>query len=526
MSRLTKSPETRTSHQILPSTGPKREALREKGQFWTPVWLARAMAAWVTEENPTELFDPAVGPGAFFAAARASGFAGKLSGFELDGDVFSEGAKLGLRMADFSGVSIADFLQSPLREMFPAIISNPPYIRHHRLGEARKMELKEFARKTLGFPLDGRTGLQAYFLFKCLSLLAPRGRLAFLLPADVCEGMSAKRLWEWIGTHYRIEAVLTFTEAAAPFPQVDTNAMVFFISRNPPASSLLWCRVAAPDQDAILHAVRSGVRYGRKDGAVSVLRRDTAEAITTGLSRPPAPPDQDGLPLSRFARVMRGIATGDNDFFFLTSDQFRSAHLPERFFRRAIGRTRDCPGAIISPEDLEALDAAGRPTWLLNLGNEPMESFPAPLRAHLENGESNGIPERALIGTRRPWYRMEQRTPPPLLFAYLGRRDCRFVLNRADVVPLTGFLCVYPHDATRAASERLWRALNHPLTLANLSYVAKSYGSGALKVEPRQLEHLKIPFAVVDEFALVPRKSVDQLVLLESPPKAKRRRSA
>ena len=509
--------------QKLPPSGPAREALREKGQFWTPAWLAEAMAAWVTEEKPAELFDPAVGPGAFFAAARAVGFAGKLRGFELDRDAFAEGAKLGLRAEDFSGVTVADFLQASSRELFPAIISNPPYIRHHRLGEERKAELKEFARQILGFPLDGRTGLQAYFLFKCLSLLALGGRLAFLLPADVCEGMSAKRLWEWIGTHYRIEAVLTFAEAAAPFPQVDTNAMVFFISRNPPANSLLWCRVEAPDRDAILHAVRSGVRYGRKDSAITLLRRDATEAIATGLSRPPAPPNQDGPPLSRFARVMRGIATGDNDFFFLTRDQFRSAHLPERFFRRAIGRTRDCPGAVISHEDLEALDAAGRPTWLLNLGNEPMESFPAALRAHLENGESDGIPERALIGTRRPWYRMEQRTPPPLLFAYLGRRDCRFVLNRADVVPLTGFLCVYPHDATRAASERLWRALNHPLTLANLSYVAKSYGSGALKVEPRQLEHLKIPFTVVDEFKLLPRETADQLVLLETPAKAKRR---
>ena len=509
--------------QKLPPSGPAREALREKGQFWTPAWLAQAMAAWVTDEKPTELFDPAVGPGTFFAAARSAGFAGKLRGFELDRDAFADGAKLGLHPADFSGVSVADFLQAPSREHFPAIISNPPYIRHHRLGEERKAELKEYARKTLGFPLDGRTGLQAYFLFKCLSLLAPDGRLAFLLPADVCEGMSSRHLWEWIGTHYRIEAVLTFAEAAAPFPQVDTNAMVFLISRNPPAPSLLWCRVERPDRDAILDAVRSGVRYGKKDGAVNVLRRETAEAIATGLSRPPAPPSQDGLPLSRFARVMRGIATGDNDFFFLTSEQIRAAHFPERYFRRAIGRTRDCPGSVISHEDLEALDATGRPTWLLNLGSEPVESLPAPLRAHLENGESEGTPQRALIATRRPWYRMEQRTPPPLLFAYLGRRDCRFILNRADVVPLTGFLCVYPHDAAKAASERLWRALNHPLTLANLSYVAKSYGSGALKVEPRQLEHLKIPFSIVDEFRLLPLKTADQLVLLETPAKPKRR---
>lgn len=496
--------------------------MREKGQFWTPAWLARAMAAWVTEEKPAELFDPAVGPGTFFSAARAVGFEGGLRGFELDHTAFAGCGKLGLDASDFGGVAVGDFLQAGIGELFPAIISNPPYIRHHRLGDARKAELKDYARRTLGFALDGRAGLQAYFLIKCLTMLAPGGRLAFLLPADVCEGFSSRPLWNWIAEHFRIEAVLSFAETAAPFPQVDTNAMVFFLSQNPPAATLLWCRVEEPDGDAILRAVGNGVRYGAKTETVKILRRETKEAIATGLSRSPAPPDQDGYPLSRFARVMRGIATGENEFFFFTYAQLREAKLPERFFRRAIGRTRDCPGAVISPEDLEALDAAGRPTWLLNLGDQPMESFPAPLRAHLERGEHAGIPRGALVQTRRPWYRMEQRTPPPLLFAYLGRRDCRFVLNRSSVVPLTGFLCVYPHDDTPKNVERLWRALNHPLTLRNLVYVAKSYGSGALKVEPRQLEHLKIPFTVAEQIGLLPREAADQLVLLETPHKRKR----
>lgn len=38
--------------QVLPATGPQREALREKGQFWTPLWLAKAMVSWVTESRP------------------------------------------------------------------------------------------------------------------------------------------------------------------------------------------------------------------------------------------------------------------------------------------------------------------------------------------------------------------------------------------------------------------------------------------------------------------------------------------
>ena len=113
-----------------------------------------------------------------------------------------------------------------------------------------------------------------------------------------------------------------------------------------------------------------------------------------------------------------------------------------------------------------------------------------------------GLPNRALLKSRRPWYKMEERRPPPILFAYLGRRTCRFILNKAGAVPLTGFLCVYPRHASAAAVEKLWRALNHPATLANLMYVGKSYGNGALKVEPRQLERLELPQQVLDAIGL------------------------
>ena len=88
---------------------------------------------------------------------------------------------------------------------------------------------------------------------------------------------------------------------------------------------------------------------------------------------------------------------------------------------------------------------------------------------------------------------MERRTPPPLLFAYLGRRNSRFVRNRAGVVPLTCFLCVYPHPQVGDRVDSLWRVLNAPETIRNLRLVGKSYGGGAIKVEPRNLERLPIP---------------------------------
>jgi len=131
------------------------------------------------------------------------------------------------------------------------------------------------------------------------------------------------------------------------------------------------------------------------------------------------------------------------------------------------------------------------------------------------------LPKRPLISTRKPWFKMEQREVPPILFAYLGRRNTRFILNEAGILPLTGFLCVYPYSESARDVEMLWRALNHPATLENLRFVGKSYGEEAIKVEPRSLEDLIIPNLVLGEFGLEKPETHKQLALLEKAKAAK-----
>jgi tRNA1(Val) A37 N6-methylase TrmN6 len=503
--------------QTLPSAGLEREELRKKGQFWTPAWLAKVMASWVTEKQPHTVFDPAVGPGTFFSAAREVGYAGHFDGFELHETALKFGQQPGLTENDFSRIKVGDFISSRFTQNFPAIVSNPPYIRHHRLSGDRKLELQTIAQRILGFTLDGRVGLHIFFLLKCLEHLSPSGRLAFLLPADVCEGISSLALWNRLCERLRLEAVMTFDESAAPFPQVDTNAMVFLISNSVPNNRFKWLRVKERDGAAILRALH-GTKNGKDlSDAVVFHEREITEALTTGLSRPPRPAHSRGIPLSHFARVVRGIATGANELFFLTTEQMKSLELNPRFFIRAIGRTRDCREPILRASTLEQLDRQGRPTWLLNLDNTPIDRLPPTMQTYLESGERQKLNLRPLIQSRRPWYKMEQRTPPPILFAYLGRRDCRFILNEAGVVPLTGFLCIYPWETRREATKCLWRALNHPETIRNLAFAGKSYGGGALKVEPRQLDNLEIPLSVIKELGLESPSVATELMLLEKP---------
>ncbi len=508
----------REHHQKLPAAGPEREALRQKGQFWTPAWVAEAMVAYVVGGGASTVFDPAVGVGAFLRATKSISEAIdrnlEFRGTEIDPDVLEQAKGAGLGPRALAGVQIRDFVRDPPCTALAAIAGNPPYIRHHRLSRELKRELRGLAVNLIGAPLDGRAGLHVYFLLRALRLLAADGRLAFVMPADTCEGVFAPVLWQWITREYRLEVVVTFVPEASPFPGVDTNPVILMIRRAKPQDSFLWVRCDKGDSWELRDWLLRGCQEP-PGPSVSVQRRAISEGLATGLSRAPSEVGETGAVLGDFASVMRGIATGANDFFLLRRSEAEALQIPDEFLVPAIGRTRDVPGDRADTATIAALEKAGRPTLLFCPDGRPLERFPPSVRAYLQEGERLGLPQRALISTRRPWYKMERRAVPPILFAYLGRRNARFIRNLAGVVPSTGFLCVYPRQEDPEFLRQLWEVLSQPQTVANLALVGKSYGSGAIKVEPRALERLPLPPCALDEVGLSAPPKSKQMQLID-----------
>lgn len=503
-----------TVHQRLPSSGPAREALREKGQFWTPSWVTEAMVAYTVNGGADTVFDPAVGAGAFFLAAKhlscEIGRKIALRGTEIDPTALEQARQAGLNDKDLKSVQITDFVLSPPPGPFTAIVANPPYIRHHRLPLGIKEELRKFGACLIGKALDGRAGLHVYFLLRALELLDAEGRLAFIMPADTAEGVFSSTLWNWITCNYRLDAVVTFAPEASPFPKVDTNAIIFMIRNSHPDKHFLWARCSEPQTKHLKLWALSDFKE-TNGTALTVYKRQLSEGLRTGLSRKPVNRKHHGLTLGHFAKVLRGIATGANDFFLLSKSKAAELEIPRDLLIPAVARTRDIPGDEITSETIDSLESMGRPTLLFSPGGQPIDYFPHPVRAYLKQGEYKGLDKRPLIATRRPWYKMESRSVPPFLFAYLGRRNARFIRNLAGVVPLTGFLCVYPLQQDPAYVHKLWEILRHPKTMANLSLVGKSYGAGAIKVEPRALENLPIPSSLISKVGLQPRSKTQQL---------------
>jgi hypothetical protein len=117
----------------IPSSGLEREALRVKGQFWTPDWVAEAMVGYVITEGNSVIFDPAVGAGAFFLAAKnvaqAANKKVRFSGTEIDPEALRQSLENGLTDSDLADVQIRDFVLDPPQGPLKAVVANPPYIR-------------------------------------------------------------------------------------------------------------------------------------------------------------------------------------------------------------------------------------------------------------------------------------------------------------------------------------------------------------------------------------------------------------
>lgn len=466
----------------------------KSSQVWTPAWVGEAMAEYVLRSKPSEVFDPALGAGNLWQATRNRGFAGLLSGCEID-----QHWRANLEMLD-GRISWQDFLDYSRRD-HQAIIANPPYIRHHALPAAYKLRWQAWVEQEFELRLDARAGLHVYFFLKCLSSLATGGRLSFIVSADIAEGVFSTALWQAVAKRFILDGVFSFAAAASPFPKADVHALVFCLRRpvveETMPSTVSWFRVETPPKDFAgnVKAWADGGYWPASAAGVQVVQRAWVELLETGLSRKLVVPDRSGRSLARLGevfRVVRGIATGDNQFFLASKAVWQSRGIADKYLAACVSKVREIQVPILTKTDLQSLPLE-KQLFILNAPVDAAE-HDDPLRAYLALGVAQGLPGRPLISTRRPWWRMERREPPPLLFAYLGRRAQRFVLNQAGVVPLTSYLCVYPRLPMDSLNLIWWHArLNSEAVVAGLSAVGKSYGGGAIKVEPRALERLLLP---------------------------------
>jgi adenine-specific DNA-methyltransferase len=204
--------------------------------------------------------------------------------------------------------------------------------------------------------------------------------------------------------------------------------------------------------------------------------------------------------LGSLAESRRGIATGSNSFFLISSEAARRAEIADQHLRSCVGKANDVSFSVFRKADFDNLERRGSRCFLLDFEGE---LTPAEYR-YIKSGEEQGLKNRYLLANRKPWYSMEKRPPSPIWASVFRRGEVVFVYNEAGVRSLTNFHCIFPMTRSADFAKALVVLLNSKAVRSRSMLLRRNFGGGLHKFEPRDLLGIPIPdlrYAASDEVA-------------------------
>lgn len=457
------------------------------GQFFTPEPIANLMGEAVQEVSPEHVLDPGVGGGVLLRAVGPS-----LARYGIDIDPAAVGIANASLSEEGGSVEVVegDFLALddwPLtRDRFDAVISNPPYIRHHNMTAQHKALAKHFS-GLFDISVSSMSGSYVYFFFEALQRLRNGGRLVFITPTEFLDVRYGSAVKEALLRFCSLDEILVLEMDELAFDGVLTTSAITIATKND-------------------RPHRNPVRLveGRLNGKIERRREIelSRDIITPQVPWTPMLPSRaerilpllDGRTrqLQDYCRVRRGIATGGNKFFCLSDAEVAEVGIEAEFLVPVVVGSKDLPenGTVLDKEVWEANRRAGRKVWLFFCHQARSALHGTGALRHIEAGEAAGLHEKFNCRSRKPWWGVEQVPPPDFFVTYMSRDRARFVRNQVGARCMTSLLNVYCRPDVDAEAMR--PILEDPANAQLLREFGRTYGGGLGKIEPGDLRTLPI----------------------------------
>jgi type I restriction enzyme M protein len=279
----------------------------DKGQFFTPKSLVRAMVRIIAPKPHESVLDPACGTGGFLGETHVfqlevgenSPPKGRLVGIEKDPDLarlatallqMGTGGRTELLNAnslDSSEVTAAG-LAADFR--FDVILTNPPFgsripiedkniLRHFDLAHAWIFHGEGSWRMSPA--ILSAQDPQILFIELCVKLLRPGGRMGIILPEGVFGNRQEGYVWAWLRQQGNISALLDCPRTTFQ-PSTDTKTNVLFFRKSPANGD---AGTQSPTKVAIGVAIRCGHdRRGRTHQPDGTPHEDDFERLARAFT--------------------------------------------------------------------------------------------------------------------------------------------------------------------------------------------------------------------------------------------------
>lgn len=455
------------------------------GQVETPMAVAQLMARWVMSASPTTILDPAAGRGSLLHACRAMNADAQLVGVERDAAalrIAKDEAPRGTKLI------LADYVLADAGQ-FEGIISNPPYVKAHRL-EYTDSDWRYFEER-FGTPLDRFTNLYALFLLKIWEDLARKGRAAVILPSEFLNANFGEEIKERLVRTLRPAGVAIFSPVLNLFANALTTSAIVFLQKGYARSAVRGKKVESLEQaNAFVSHLLGEAAENEHCSYTDLAELHPRDKWLNQFFHNSASSGHKLFDrrVGDYFKCSRGIATGANNFFCFSASDLRKHNLDVTHVEPCLTKAGDADGLLFSRENFMSLAAADRRCYLLN-----PKDVDSRLKDYLALGEQQGIAVRHLPRHRPNWYLPEKRAVADIWVAVFSRDNVKFILNTSGAKNLTCFHGLYAKPGSEFTAPLLTLFLNSSWGQEAFEQVNRFYGDGLNKLEPKDVEDMSCP---------------------------------
>jgi len=480
---------------------------KQLGQFFTPFPIADLMTSWILKNKPRNLLDPACGTGVFERSVfKYASELIKVSAYDIDKKMIEICERISPAMGTLKIELLQqDYLSTEWSSKYDAIICNPPYLKHHHIKD--KYKYISVFREKLSRAFGLNTNIYSLFLIKSLSQLAEGGRMAFITPSEFLNANYGVEVKRFLVNSKKWRYLIVFDFKMSVFNGATTTACITLFENAPSSDQLTFVKVK---NEKGIEEVKALIDKKATDDFVSpyveVFSRhfkDLEPEIKWKQYFEKQHQSSLLVPFTKYAKVMRGIATGANDYFTFSERDLERFSIQKKYVVPCLTKANHVPQNIFTEDDFKRLVSQNKKTYLLYVNGKTVDES---LKNYLKAGEVKGVHKKYLTSHRSPWWLTEERKPAPILVIVFGRKGLRFVKNETEVRNLTCFHSIYPTSQGEKFINVLMAFLITDTAQKILGAEKREYGNGLEKFEPNDINK-----GLIIDFEKIPSDIVSQI---------------